>query len=238
MAKDFDPRCHIGEVHGIYTIVDMLEEKDKYRHWIYKCICNECGFIKFSHYGAISGEKSKATQCVHLRANGSPIVYDNHQWSNRRIGNIFSSMVGRCYNQNDKSYRWYGGKGIEICSAWLNDPIAFERWSFDNGYTDNLTIDRIDSDKNYCPENCQWIPLSDNSRRAGVVNWITVGSETLTGKQWANKLDIGPNTINRYIHKFGEEKTKELIVAMLQNPPETKETKYKQSWFDVYGIQV
>lgn len=238
MAEKFDPRCHIGEVHGIYTIVDMTGEKDKYGHWIYKCVCNECGYEKYSHYGAISGSNSITRQCKHLRANGMPMTYDKRRWSNKRIGHIFQSMVNRCYCTSGKSYRWYGEKGIEICDEWINDPISFERWALNNGYAEDLTIDRIDSDKNYCPENCQWIPLKENSRRAGKVNWITIGSETLTGRQWANKVGVGLLTIDRYIRDYGLDVTVQLIEAMITEPPSTKKRKSHQTWFDVYGIQI
>lgn len=236
MAEKFDPRCHIGETHGIYTIVDMFDEKDKYGHWIYKCICNECGFEKDAHYGAISG-KHKATICRHLRANGNYIPY-GYKWQNKRLKNIFSGIVIRCYDSDDKNYRWYGALGIQVCEQWLGDPSKFEEWALLNGYEDNLTIDRIDADKDYCPKNCRWIPLEENSRRAGVVNWIEVDNIILTGKQWAGKLQIGANTINTAIREHGMNKTKELIAAMLKEPPSTKHRKSHQTWFSVYGIQI
>ena len=236
MAEKFDPRCHIGEIHGIYTIIDMTGEKDKYGHWIYRCTCNECGFPKFSHYGAISG-KYRATTCNHLRSNGEYISY-GHVWRNKRIGRIFKGMIMRCYNKDDKNYCWYGDKGVNIFEQWLRNPSKFEDWALLNGYSDDLTIDRIESDKDYCPENCRWIPLEDNSRRAGQVNWIEVDCVMLTGKQWAERLKIGTNTINTAIREHGIDKTKELIEAMLKEPPHTKYRKPRQTWFYVYGIQV
>ena len=114
----------------------------------------------------------------------------------------------------------------------------FEIWALNNGYNDSLTVDRIDSDKDYCPENCQWITMEENSRKAGNVNWITVGEYTLTGRQWADKFGLGKNRINTLIREFGIEKTKELIAAMLISPPSTKERKSNQSWFEIYGIQI
>lgn len=228
MGEKFDPRCHIGEVHGIYTIVDMLDEKDKYGHWIYKCVCSECGFEKFSHYGAISGEKSKATNCKHSEI----------RWDNQRISKIFHKVIGRCYNSNTKDYRWYGEKGIKVCDEWLDNPNSFEKWAINNGYQDNLTIDRIDPNNDYCPENCRWIPLEENSRRAGTVTWIEIDGKKMTGRQWADYLKIGTNTINTAIREHGIDKTKELISAMLKESPLTKCRKPRQTWFSVYGIQV
>lgn len=237
MSEKFDPRCHVGEVHGIYTIVDMLDEKDKYGHWIYKGVCNECGREKFANYGKFSGPKSTSTRCNHLRANGD-LILNKHNWSNQRLRSIFSGMLRRCYNKADGSYKWYGEKGIKIYQQWLDDPKLFETWAIINGYNDNLTIDRIESDKDYCPENCRWLPLEENTRRAGKVNWVTVNDITLTGRQWAEKLGLGLLTVDTYIRLYGLEKTKELIIAMLKEPISSKHRRSKQTWFSVYGIQV
>jgi hypothetical protein len=236
MGTTIDPRCHIGETHGVYTIVDMTGEKDKYGHWIYKCVCNECGFVKHSHYGAIAG-KYKTVTCRHLRANGEYIAY-GHIWGNKRLGSIFQGMIARCYDMDDKSYPYYGAKGIGVCQEWMQNPKLFEEWALCSGYNNDLTIDRLHSDRDYCPSNCQWISLEDNSRKAGVVNWITIGQDTLTGRQWADKVGVGINIINTAIRKYGVDKTKELITAMLQEPPSTKEHKSNQNWFSVYGIPV
>lgn len=237
MSEKFDPRSHIGEVHGIYTIVDMLDKKDKYGHWIYKAVCNECGRERFSHYGSISGPSSIATRCQHTRANGDYFP-TGHVWTNKRIGKIFRSMVSRCYNSRDDSYKWYGAKGVEICEEWLKNPKSFETWALNNGYTDSLTIDRIYSDQNYCPDNCRWITMEDNSRRAGKVNWITVNELTLTGRQWSDKLGLGLLTIDKYVKSYGLQKTAEFIAAALAEPISTKHRKSRQTWLSVYGIEI
>lgn len=237
MAKKIDPRSHVGETHGIYTIVSVLDEKDKYNHWIYKCTCNECGYEAKLTYGDVAAPSSVANECVHLRANGNYIT-NRHKWINKRLNRIFADMLTRCYNKNDKNYRWYGAKGIKVCQEWLDDPKLFEEWALQNGYKDILTIDRIDDGEDYCPENCRWISLEDNTRRAGKVNWITVNNKTLTGRQWAEKLGLGVNTINTIIRDYGENKATELIVAMMKELPSTKHRKSHQTWFDVYGIQI
>lgn len=233
----FDPRCHVGESHGIYTIVDVLEEKDKYGHYIYIGECDECGYKKYSHYGDFVNKGKKSVRCKHLTL-GTDKYIRSEKWSNHRISHIFNGIKGRCYNINDDNYKWYGAKGIKVCYEWVNNPKLFEEWSLKNGYQDNLTIDRIDRDKDYSPENRRWIPLEENSRRSGNVNWITVNNVTLTGRQWAEKLELGINTINQIIKRYGVEKTTSLISAMLKEPPSTKQRNRAQTWFSVYGIQV
>lgn len=237
MSKETDPRVHVGEIHGIYTIVDVLDEKNKSGYWVYKCVCNECGRVRFSKYAHVAAPSQIATKCRHRRSIEKDVV-SYYSWNNKRLEKIYKGMLDRCYNDKDKSYKWYGGKGIKVYQAWIDNPGLFEEWAINNGYSNKLTIDRINEDKDYCPENCQWIPLIENSRKAGDVNWITLDNETLTGKQWSEKLSIGVNTINTSIRMHGVEKTKELITAMLISPPSTKERKPNQSWFDVYGIHV
>ena len=73
-------------------------------------------------------------------------------------------MIYRCENQNYKDYRIYGGKGIKVCNEWKNDPKKFAEWAINNGYKLGLTIERIDSDKDYCPENCKFIPMSEQPK--------------------------------------------------------------------------
>lgn len=225
-----DPRCHVGETHGIYTLVDVFDEKDKYGHWIYKGICNVCGREKCSHYGSFSGPKSMATVCTHIGINGKYI--EQTQWESQKICAIFNGMKSRCYNQNDKSYRWYGNKGIKICNEWIDNPKSFEDWALSNGYTDGLTIDRINEDKDYCPENCRWITRSDNTKYKSTTSLINVDGEIHTGKDWARILGVSINVINTYVRTHGLDNTIEFIQRFMNNPK--LELKNGQSYYDLY----
>lgn len=74
-------------------------------------------------------------------------------------------MKQRCYNQNTSIYQYYGGKGVIICDEWREDFMSFKAWADSHGYEEHLTIDRIDSNGNYCPNNCQFVTLGENVRR-------------------------------------------------------------------------
>ena len=84
--------------------------------------------------------------------------------SHKRLYRIYSNAKQRCYNPNNPRYNCYGGKGITICDEWLNDFKSFYIWSVSNGYTDELTLDRLDAEKGYSPQNCRWITKAENSK--------------------------------------------------------------------------
>ena len=85
-------------------------------------------------------------------------------YCNSPIHNSWCNMKGRCLNKNHPKYHRYGGRGITVCAEWM-DFKNFLEWSLNNGYKKGLSIDRIDNDGNYCPENCQWITHEENSRK-------------------------------------------------------------------------
>ena len=85
--------------------------------------------------------------------------------SNTRLYKCYKLMKNRCYNTNDKRYNIYGARGISVCDEWLGDKgsLNFIKWALSNGYKDNLTLDRIDNDKGYCPSNCRWATRKEQS---------------------------------------------------------------------------
>lgn len=92
-----------------------------------------------------------------------------HGMSNTRIYNEWKGMRRRCSNPNTPKYKFYGGKGIKVCPEWDKSGDGFNsfyNWALSNGYQDDLTIDRIDENKDYCPENCRWITKEENIKRA------------------------------------------------------------------------
>ena len=111
-------------------------------------------------------------------------------------------MVQRCYNPNNKGYRNYGGRGIAICEEWRYDSKAFVAWALANGYEQGLSIDRIDNDGDYCPENCRWATrkTQQNNMRSNVL--YTINGETHTCSEWAEIFGVDRN-IFHHRAKYG-----------------------------------
>lgn len=223
---------HVGETYGIYTLIEFLNEKDKYGHYLYKGKCKICGYETVRPFSHFSAPSAITNNCKHLDRNGNYYNFNKYNWSNERIGSIFNGIKDRCYNKNNKSYKWYGEKGIKICKEWIDNPKLFENWALSNGYKDDLTIDRIDENKDYCPENCRWVTNINNAKYKSTTSLIEVDGETHTGKDWAKILGFGPNLINNYIRKYGLENTIEFIKKYQANP--ILKPKGNQSYYDLY----
>ena len=134
----------------------------------------------------------------------SNISYHKNATSNPRLIKAFLGMKDRCYDTSASAYKFYGAKGIKICDEWLYHPDKFVSWSLQNGYKDGLSIDRIDSSKDYCPDNCRWIPTKLNSRHKSTTNYYTV---SVTGREAAKIMGVGTNYVNTYAREHGHEET-------------------------------
>lgn len=231
MKKNLNPNSHIGEMHGIYTIIGVSNERTKRGDILYKIKCKECGYEKCACYWDIAGNKTIYT-CTHLTRRKLSSA-EPTKWNNHRIGNIFNAMKQRCYNKNDKNYRWYGAKGVKVCNEWLNNPETFEEWSLQNGYADELTIDRVDEDKDYSPDNCRWIPHVDNTKYKSTTSMINVDGEVHSGIDWSKILGLGRNRINTYIRQYGLNNVIEFIRRYLKNP-DLKPINNNHSIYSVY----
>ena len=214
-------------MNSIYEIIKKMEEKDTDGHALYLGKCKKCGTTRVGRLHDLN----KCTTCTHAFFANNIIVY-YPTWENEHIGIIFRSMLNRCYNLSDKSYKYYGKKHIHICKEWLDNPKSFEDWSLQNGYKDNLTIDRKNSKKDYSPENCRWISLIDNAKYKSTTNLIKANGELHTGREWSNILNLGVNVINTYVRKYGKENTEKFIEKYLENPG--MKPSGRKSYYELY----
>lgn len=131
-----------------------------------------------------------------------------------RLNGIYYCMIKRCYDKKNNRYNIYGGRGIAVCDEWLDKKViilgrriskgylAFKEWALSHGYDDDLTIDRIDNNKGYSPENCRWVTPKEqaNNRRTSVL--VTYKGEAKTLPQWCEELNLDYKTVRQRINKL------------------------------------
>ena len=127
---------------------------------------------------------------------------------NKRLYNIWQHMKKRCYSTTAKNYQHYGGRGISVCDEWKNNYTAFYEWAMAHGYSDELSIDRIDNSKGYSPDNCRWADMKTQQNNRSYNKAITYNGKTQNAKQWAEELGINYKTLwNRlFNYKWDVEK--------------------------------
>lgn len=183
----------VGQKFGRLTVLEDLGvlEYGK-RYW--KCVCDCGNVIPILHGNLISGNK-QSCGCLHreqLIARNKRSGSRNGDSQNpkyARIYRIWNAMHHRCESTNDVHYKNYGGRGIKVCEEW-NDWTTFRDWAINNGYDDELTIDRIDYDGNYTPLNCRWITQQEQSNNTSANKRLTYHGRTQTLSEWCNELGL------------------------------------------------
>ena len=126
-----------------------------------------------------------------------------HGLSHSRIDVIYKDIIARCYNPNNNRYNIYGARGITICDEWKNNKESFFKWAYDNWYKENLSIDRIDVNKGYSPDNCRWATPKQQANNRSSNRLITINGETHTMAEWGDIKGIGLKNIWNRINSLG-----------------------------------
>ena len=186
----------IGQKFGKLTVIERAEnyvspKGQQQTQWLCKCDCgNECVVWGTSL-------KNQLTTSCGCKGRGKK----THGYSKTRIYKIWRGMHDRCENPKHIKYALYGAEGKSVCEEWQAFEPFYE-WAMNNGYNDNLTIERVDGNKGYSPDNCIWadeITQNNNTRRN---HFITHNGKTQTMKQWSNETGIPYQTLAKRINEY------------------------------------
>ena len=187
-----------GQRFGRLTVIGEASHDMKTHVIKWYCRC-DCGKITKVRIGNLRSGHTQSCGCLLREKLLASVI--THGKSYTRLYKIRNGMRQRCRNKNCKSYPTYGGRGIKVCDEWENSFEAFYKWAMENGYADNLTIDRIDVNGNYEPSNCRWADkfTQDNNRRSS--HFITVGEKTYTLSEWGRIKGLKPEVIYKRLSR-------------------------------------
>ncbi|WP_195245019.1 hypothetical protein [Clostridium celatum] len=189
----------IGQVYGKLTITGLIyNEKAKRNYALCKCECGNEKVVSISNL-----IKGATTSCGCYRNQRIKETCEKHGMYKTRLNKEYRGLKQRCYNSKNSRYKYYGGKNIKICDEWLGKDgfINFMNWSLENGYNDELTLDRIDVDSDYSPDNCRWVTMRIQCNNRTTSHFETFNGETKTVAEWADKVGIKASIIYKRLKR-------------------------------------
>lgn len=185
----------VGKKFNRLLVIEPTEKRNSNRNMIWKCQC-DCGNITYVATSSLKSNHTKSCGCY--KKEKSIMSGIRLSEINRTHGfgyenplyRKWAKIKDRCYQKSNISYKNYGDRGIIMCDEWKNDFMSFYNWAMANGYKENLTIDRIDVNGNYEPNNCRWATKKEqaNNRRNNVI--IEYNEERHTIQEWCEKLNV------------------------------------------------
>ena len=187
-----------GQTFGRLTVISF-SHKDKRGKFFWNCKCI-CGKEKVIRGEKLRSGNTRSCGCLQREVRGK--AKRKHGMTNSKLYTIWLNMKSRCRYPGNTMYHNYGGRGIRYCDEW-NDFEEFKTWAENAGYKEGLSLERIDVDGNYEPENCKWIPISQQSLNQRRSHRVTAFGKTQTIKEWADESGIKYDTIERRINCYG-----------------------------------
>jgi len=181
----------IGKKYNKLTCVKKDENKDK-RYYIFRC---DCGNEKSIIAQNVVGGYSTSCGCVKSKGNNT-----KHGGKGTRLYHIWKSMRERCNNPNTNRHHIYHDRGIRICEEW-DDFSVFREWALSSGYSETLTIDRVDGNLGYCPDNCRWATYREQANNSSNAKMITYNGKTQSQSAWGREFGIHQSTISDRVRK-------------------------------------
>lgn len=186
-----------GNKYNKLTVVKRVNKPNE-KSVIWECLC-DCGNTTYVRGKNLKNGAVKSCGCL-LKSNKSSI---RHNMSKTRLYRTWANIKGRCYIPSCKAYKNYGLRGITMCDEWKNSFESFMEWALNNGYNDTLSIERIDVNKGYYPDNCTWIPLNEQQKNRTINLNINYNGETKILAEWCRELGKPYKQIHNRIYKLG-----------------------------------
>lgn len=190
---------HTGRKVGNLTVIECIG-RNKSGRFMWKCVC-DCGNITEVRADGLSSGRTKSCGCLTVKAATKRMkeLRKTHGNSNTRLFRIWQSMRSRCNHPKNKSYARYGGRGIRVCEEWQNDFENFYKWAIENGYKENLSIERNDVNGNYEPSNCSWSTPREQANNTRRNVYLDFGGEIHAMKEWSRITGINYGTLQKRI---------------------------------------
>lgn len=169
----------------LVAVKSIYDREKKVTFWECKCDCGNTCLVRAN---MLVHGRTKSCGC--LRADSNQQKNTTHGMSRTSLYNAWHSMKARCLNKNNHNYSRYGMRGISVCDEWISSFEAFRDWAISNGYHEGLSLDRIDNDGNYSPENCRWVTTSIQNNNRGVSMNITYNGKTQNLSEWCKELNL------------------------------------------------
>lgn len=177
----------------------------KYGKALWRCKC-DCGNYKDTISMSLKNGDVQSCGCLQKetrQSNALKIKHKKHGMADSRLYRIYHDMVSRCYRKSINGYGNYGGRGIRVCEEWLGEEgfMNFMKWSLDNGYNDEVTIDRLDSNGNYEPRNCRWATHKEQANNTRSTIFLEYSGKRKSLSEWAEITGISKRAIYGRIRK-------------------------------------
>lgn len=186
---------YIGKKFGRLTVITVEPNRHPDYHEYVLCQC-ACGNVRSVQLSSLLCGKTTSCGCYAKERSSKVNTKHGYTAKRPRIYRIWENMRSRCNYAGNTNYVNYGGRGIKVCDAW-DDFATFLAWATDNGYEDSLSIDRIDVNGNYCPENCRWATRKEQDRNKTTSHLLTFGGKTQCLMDWCKELNLTPGCLNK-----------------------------------------
>ena len=183
----------IGKKFGMLTIVSFAG-RDRHGTKLWNCVC-DCGNRKKNPVRLSELKRGTTRSCGCVMHETNKGKNSTHGMTGSRIHNEYKSMMNRCYCKSGHGWKNYGGRCITVCDEWRGHFIVFYEWAMNNGYADNLSLDRIDVNGNYSPQNCRWATAKQQSNNKRTNRMVESGGIVHTVTEWSEILGINKSTI-------------------------------------------